>query len=156
MEKIKNVFISHHSKDEKNIEKLKSLLEKKGYQIKNSSIDSSKPNFAKNEEYVKRLLRMRIHWAGTFICLIGKETHERKWVDWEIEQANKKGKRIVGVYIKGAEEADVPQNFQKYGNALVAWESDKIIGAIEGQLNNWERPDGSERDPYFKPDRSEC
>lgn len=156
MEKIKNVFISHHSKDEKNIEKLKSLLEKKGYQIKNSSIDSSKPNFAKNEEYVKRLLRMRIHWAGTFICLIGKETHERKWVDWEIEQANKKGKRIVGVYIKGAEEADVPQNFQKYGNALVAWESDKIIGAIEGQLNNWERPDGSERDPDFKPDRSEC
>lgn len=156
MEKTKNVFISHHSKDEKNIEKFKSLLEKKGYQIKNSSIDSSKPNFAKNEEYVKRLLRMRIHWAGTFICLIGEETHEREWVDWEIEQANKKGKRIVGVYIKGAEEADVPQNFQKYGDALVTWESDKIIGAIEDQINNWERPDGSERDPYFKPDRSEC
>ncbi|MGD8782638.1 MAG: hypothetical protein PVH88_27245 [Ignavibacteria bacterium] len=57
MEKTKNVFISHHSKDEENIAKLKSLLEKKGYHIKNSSIDSSKPNFAKNEEYVRRLLR---------------------------------------------------------------------------------------------------
>ena len=115
MEKTKNVFISHYSKDEENIEKLRKLLADKGYNIKNSSVDSSKPNFAKNKEYVKRLLRMRIHWAGTFICLIGKETHKREWVDWEIEQANKKGKRIIGTYIKGAEEADVPQNLQKYG-----------------------------------------
>ena len=45
MEKTKNVFISHYSKDEKNIDKLKNLLSKKGYTIKNSSVDSSRPNF---------------------------------------------------------------------------------------------------------------
>ena len=156
MGKTKNVFISHYSKDEENIERLKSLLAEKGYQIKNSSVDSSKPNFANNPEYVKRLLRMRIHWAGTFICLIGPETHTRRWVDWEIDQANKKGKRIIGVYINGAAESNVPPNFQKYGDALVGWTTDNIIGAINGEINNFENPDGTERQPYYIPNRENC
>src|ERR1035437_5097644 len=98
MDKSKNVFISHYHKDDENIGKLKVLLSGKGYTIKNSSIDSTKPNQANNEEYIRRLIRMRINWAGTFICLIGPNTHTRPWVDWEIKQANKKGKRIVGVF----------------------------------------------------------
>ena len=118
MNKSKNVFISHYNKDEEHIKKLKELLRKKGYEIKNSSIDSTKPNQAKNEEYIRRLLRLRIHWSGTVIVLIGPRTHTREWVDWEIEQANKKGKRIVGVYIRGAGGSDVPQNLNLYGDAL--------------------------------------
>lgn len=153
--KEKNVFISHYGKDDEHIGKLKDLLSKKGYTIKNSSIDSTKPNRATNPEYIRRLLRLRIHWAGTFICLIGDKTHTREWVNWEIEQAAMKGKRIVGVYINGASEAEVPESFNLYGNALVGWTGDKIIEAIEGK-NNFEAPDGS---PRVSPDgtfRSTC
>ncbi|MCB0748179.1 MAG: TIR domain-containing protein [Ignavibacteriae bacterium] len=156
MDKTKNVFISHYSKDEKHIGRLKQILEKKGYHLKNSSIDSSKPNFAKNPEYVKRLLRMRIHWAGTFICLVGPKTHTREWVDWEIEQAHKKEKDIRGIYLKGAEESNVPDNFNKYGNSLVTWDTNKIIDSLEGKINNWEKPDGSPRDSYYKSIHGNC
>jgi len=156
MDKTKNVFVSHYNKDEENIGKLKSLLSVKGYTIKNASIDSTKPNRANNPEYIKRLLRMRIHWAGTFICLIGPETHTRKWVDWEIDQAFKKGKRIVGVYINGAKDSDVPENFEKYGDALVGWDSNRIISAIDGTLNNWETPTGESRVGHWSPYRSNC
>ncbi len=156
MEKTKNVFISHYSNDEENIDKLRNLISDKGYNIKNSSVDSSKPNFAKNPEYVKRLLRMRIQWAGTFICLIGPQTYTREWVDWEIDQANKKGKRIVGIYLNGASESNVPESFNKYGDALVGWTSEKIVGAIEGEINNFENPDGTQRKPYYEPNRKNC
>ena len=156
MDKTKNVFVSHYNKDEENIGKLKSLLSQKGYTIKNSSIDSTKPNRATNPEYIKRLLRMRIQWAGTFICLIGPNTHKREWVDWEIEQAFKKGKRIVGVFINGAKDTDVPENFQKYGDALVGWHSDRIINAIEGKINNWETTTGEERPPYWQGGHIVC
>jgi hypothetical protein len=98
---------------------------------------------------------MRIHWAGTFICLVGKDTHKREWVNWEIEQANKKGKRIVGTYIEGAEEANVPESLNKYGDALVKWNANRIISSIEGE-NYWENPDGKNREPHYKPKRSEC
>jgi hypothetical protein len=145
MDKTKNVFVSHYNKDEENIGRLKGLLAGKGYTLKNSSIDSTKRNNANSEEYIKSLLRPKINWAGTFVCLIGSETHNRKWVNWEIQQAEKKGKRIVGVYINGAKDSDVPANFEKYGDALVSWTSDKIIGAIEGHINNWETPTGDIR-----------
>ena len=65
---IKNVFISHYGQDEEHIVKLKKLLAKKDYQLRNSSIDSTKPNDAKNEEYIKyQLLKPGIKWAGTTI-----------------------------------------------------------------------------------------
>lgn len=156
METNKNVFISHYHKDEKNIHNMKELLSSKGYVIKNSSIDSTKPNEASNPDYIKQLLRDRISWAGKFICLIGPQTHERGWVDWEIEQAHKQGKDIIGVYIQGASDSDVPENFEKYGGPLVGWTSDKIIGALEGKIDNFENPDGSQRTSKWRPNRGKC
>jgi hypothetical protein len=64
-DKQKNVFISHYNKNDEHIQKLKNLLSTNNLQIKNSSIDSTKPNKASNEDYIKQLLRDRIKWAGT-------------------------------------------------------------------------------------------
>lgn len=156
MDKKMNVFVSHYNKDEEHIQKLKDLLKPKGYTLRNSSIDNTKPNQASNPEYIKSLLREGINWAGTTIVLIGPETHTREWVDWEIEQSNKQGNRIIGIYLNGASESDVPDNFEKYGDALVCWRSEKIIDALEGRLNNWEKPDGSLRERHWTVDRGTC
>ena len=149
MSKIKNVFISHYNKDEPHIQKFKNLMNKKGYQLRNASIDSTKPNKAKSPEYIKQLLRSRLTWSNTCVVLIGQKTHTRKWVNWEIEQASKKGNRIVGVYVNGASGADVPDNLNKYGHALVGWNSKNIVQTIEGE-NKWYEPDDSPRtsSPY--------
>ncbi|MET0106058.1 MAG: TIR domain-containing protein [Sedimenticola sp.] len=155
-DKQKNVFISHYGKDDEHVGGLKDLLAQKGYTLKNSSIDSTKPNQANNEDYIRQLLRSRIDWAGTTIVLIGPQTHTREWVDWEIEQSEKAGNRIVGVYIEGATDADVPESFEKFGDALVGWQSDRVIDAIEGTCNNWEKTDGSERESKWSAPRSTC
>ncbi len=152
----RNVFISHFNEDEENIGKLKTLLEKSGYTIKNSSIDSTKPNEASNPDYIKQLIRERIRWAGCLVVLIGPKTKTRPWVDYEIEQAHKQGKRIVGVFINGASNSDVPTNFERYANALVGWNTDRIISAIEGELINWENPDGTTRPSKWGIKREVC
>lgn len=155
--KFKNVFISHYNKDEEHIQNLKNLIENKGYRLRNNSIDSSRGNNANNEDYIKQLLRPRIERSGTTIVLIGPQTHTRWWVDWEIEQSMKKGNRIVGVYINGGGESDVPENFNKYGDALVGWTSDRIIDAIEGRINNMFKPDGvTPRESIWVSSRSNC
>lgn len=153
--KSKNVFISHHGKDEDHIGKLKALLESKGYQLKNSSIDGTKPNNAKNEEYVKSLLRPRIEWAGTVICLIGNETATREFVDWEVQHAAKEGKNIVGVFLHGASNSDIPESVDLYANSIVCWNSDKIINAIEGK-GDFENSDGSPRSTSGSVTRETC
>ncbi len=136
MIKIKNVFISHYNKDDQHIQKFKNLMSSKGYQLRNASIDSTKPNQAKNPDYIKKLLRSKLTWSHTCVVLIGLKTHTRHWVDWEIEQAYKKGNRIVGVYISGASGADVPKNLNKYGDALVGWNSKNIEAVLNGE-NKW-------------------
>jgi hypothetical protein len=148
--KRKHVFISHHHKDDAEVTKLTNLLKGRGYDIRNSSIRAKPSNQKRLDEkrvpeaVLRRLLRMKISWAGTTLVLVGKETHQRPWVNWEIEQAHKQGKRIIGVYQHGGTEADVPKNFAKYGSALVNWNSDSIINAMEGG-NNFTNPDGSAR-----------
>jgi hypothetical protein len=147
----KNVFVSHHHADDAEVDKLASLLSGKGYGIRNSSIRAKPANQRRLDqglvkpETIRRLLRMKISWAGTVVVLVGKETHSRPWVNWEIEQANKQGKRIVGIYVRGATEADKPASLEKYASAIVGWNSDSIIAALEGTENPFQNPDGSSR-----------
>lgn len=140
-----NVFIAHYGKDEEYIPRLKNLLKNRNYDIRDSSIVETEPNNAKDPDYIKTILRPQIAWAGTILVLIGPKTHERPWVDWEIEYAVSHGdKRIVGVYIPGATDSDTPKNLDKYGDACVAWNSEKLAKAIEGE-NIWHDTAGNPR-----------
>jgi hypothetical protein len=139
-----NLFISHYGGDEKYIERFKSLISN-NYDIRDSSLVESDPNNAKNEEYIKSILRGQIDWAGKVVVLIGPKTHEREWVDWEINYAANHGeKRVIGVYLPGATDSDLPIALDEFGYACVAWNSDKIIAALEGE-NIWEDSSGNRR-----------
>ena len=116
----KNVFISHHHKDDAQVDKLTNLLKDNGYSIRNSSIRAKPANQKRldrglvKDATIKRLLRMKMSWAGTAMVLVGKETHSRPWVNWEVKQAHKLGKNIVGVYERGLKDkVELPPRFRK-------------------------------------------
>ena len=150
MAETKNVFISHHHKDDADVDKLTNLLRKNGYNIRNSSIRAKPANQERldkelvKDAVIKRLLRMKISWASSVIVIVGKETHERPWVNWEIEQAHRQGKKIVGVYENGLKDkVDLPPTLEKYGTSqVVGWDSESIISAIEGKPS-FQNPDGT-------------
>lgn len=150
-DKVTNIFISHVHEDDEQVQGLKSLLKGKGYDVKDSSIDSSKPNEASNPDYIKsKILGPRIDWAGAMIVLISPDTHTSDWVNWEIENAFKKEKRIIGVWCQGAKDSDLPEAFEKYGDDLVGWQGDKIIDALNN-VDHWEGPEGNPRPPQNAP-----
>jgi len=158
----RHVFISHHHADDADVDALTSLLNRSGHDVRNSSIRAKPANQRRlerglvSDKTIKRLLRMKISWAGTVVVLIGKETHKRPWVEWEIEQANSQGKRIVGVYIRGMTEAGVPAALEKYASSIVGWSTDSIIGAIDGTNPSFQNPDGSTRDPVHGRESLDC
>ena len=153
----KNLFISHVHEDDDRLQGLKDLLRDNGYDIRDGSIDSSKPNDAQSPDYIwSEILLPRIRWAGTMLVLISPKTHESDWVEREIEAAHQQDKRIVGVYAQGGQESDLPENFQLYGDALVGWQADRIMDAVSGKVNNWYRPDGSELRAPRTIDRYSC
>ena len=158
----KNVFISHHHKDDKSVTDFTNLLAGKDYNIRNSSIRVNEKNKDRLEKkqiprkILERLLTMKMKWAGTVVVLIGSQTHSREWVNWEIEQAAKQGKRIIGVFMHGGKDADIPENLEKFGDGLVGWNSEKIIGALEGKDVGWCNSSGQPRTPVNNVKRIGC
>ncbi|MBS1687463.1 MAG: TIR domain-containing protein [Bacteroidetes bacterium] len=159
--KRRHLFISHHHEDDAEVTKLTSLLSSKGFDIRNSSVRMKPANQRKMDEkkvseaVIQRILRMKISWASTVVVLIGKDTHSRPWVNWEIDKANEQGKRIVGVFVRGGTEADIPSSLEKYASAIVGWNTDKIIDAIDGE-NNFQNPDGTNRLPPNSSQNVNC
>ena len=158
----KHVFISHHHRDDGQVDRLTSLMNRNGHDVRNSSIRAKPANQRRldkglvKDATIKRLLRMKMRWASTVVVLIGSKTHSRPWVDWEINKANEMGKRIVGVYVRGGTEAEVPKALEDYGSAIVNWNSKSIVDAVEGKNNSFEAPGGGEREPVHEPRTSSC
>lgn len=149
----RHVFISHHHADDAKVDQLTDLLRRDGNDVRNSSVRMKPANQRRmdegrvKDETIRRLLRMKISWATTVVVLIGNETHSRPWVNWEIEEAKRQGKRIVGVYAYGGTDAQKPEALEKYATTIVAWNTDSIVDAIEGGENRFENPDGAARPP---------
>lgn len=140
--KISNIFVSHYHSDSEHIEGMKNLMVKKNIQARDSSIyETKEKNNANSPDYIKSLIRPQIQWAGTVIALIGPKTSNSDWVNWELEYAAEKGKRIIGVFLNGATESDIPEALKANGDALVPWSADKISRAIDGE-DIWEGPGG--------------
>lgn len=138
-----NIFISHRHEDDHLVHELKSMLAGQGVAIRDSSITTETPNNAHNEDYIREILRDQIRWAGTVFVVVTPDTKNHEWVDWEIEFAESfPDKRIIGIWAPGASEGDEPQGLVDYADAMVHWDTQQIVDALEGK-DNWERPDGS-------------
>lgn len=154
-----NVFISHHGADDKHVQRLKKRLKDAGYNIRNSSIDSTKHRSVRpSDAVITRYLRKGISWAGTFICLIGEKTHTRPWVNYEIKNAHLQGKKIVGIFKHGCNNSvDLPEAFKMYGGPTIGWNSlDKLGEIMSGNNIPIENPDSTNRAPIYNIVRIKC
>ena len=138
----RNVFISHIHEDDPGLSDLKNLLKSGGMDVRDGSINSANPNNAKDENYIKyQVLAPRIQWCSVLIVYISPETHTSQYVNWEIEYAHQLGKQIVGVWEQNAKGCTIPEALENYHDAIVGWNSQRIIDAIEGKLKTSEGPD---------------
>ena len=148
----RNIFISHIHEDDDGLGMLKDLLKSNGMTPRDYSINADNPNNAHDENYIKsRILGPRILQSSTLVVYISPDTKGSQWVDWEIEYAQKNDKRIVGVWAHGDNGCDVPDSLKKYADAVVGWRGNRIIDAIEGRINDWQDPDGTQQPPQTIP-----
>ena len=152
----KNVFISHVHEDDPGLAKLKDLLKDNGMVARDYSISSDNPNNARNDDYIKgQILGPRIRQSGVFIVYVSSETKDSDWVNWEIEYGHKNNKRIVGVWAHGEKDSDLPDGFEQYGDAMVGWQGNRIIDAINGKLDGFFEAGGEQIKPRDIP-RHNC
>lgn len=158
----RHLFISHRFVDDSSVTNLTNMLSQSGWDIRNSSVRLRQANEQRRlrgeipERALQRLLRMKVSWAQTVVVVVGKTTHQSKWVDYEIQQANKQGKRIVGIYARGEQDAELPESLEKYASSIVAWNTKSIREAIDEGEVKFETPDGNIRPPTNEVPRRNC
>ena len=152
----RNVFISHIHENDEGLTDLKNLVARHGLTCRDASITKGKFNEAHNEDYIKyQILAPRINWCSVLAVYISPETKNSDFVAWEIEYAHKQGKRIVGVWERGAKDCELPEALNRYADSVVGWNGESIVDAINGDSNDWHRLDGSGHD-YRRIKRYSC
>lgn len=146
-DKTLNVFISHIHEDDSKLKELKNLLKRTDIEARDYSINSDKPNQAKSEAYIKsEILAPQINQCSVLVVYISQDTKDSKYVNWEIEYAAKKGKRVVGVWGYGEKDCEIPEALDEYRDALAGWNGDSIEKAIiHGDNSIQENQDGTSR-----------
>lgn len=149
MQDIRNVFISHIHDDDEGVVRIKEIVKRHGMTVRNGSITADKFNNATNEDYIKyQILAPRVNWASVLAVYVSPETKNSWWVDWEIEYAYKQGKRIVGVWGWGEKGCDLPETLDRYADAVVGWNGESIVSAIDGTFNGRSRIHSAKRSSF--------
>ena len=82
-------------------------------QIRNMGKISDDSTFSDNDwetvrsnspDVIKKWIENQMKMRSCVVVLIGEYTQGRKWINYEIEQAWKAGKGIVGIYIHGLKD----------------------------------------------------
>jgi hypothetical protein len=55
---------------------------------------------SKDADYIKTKIKPKIEASSHLLCIVGKETHKSKWIDWEIRTAVNLKKKLIGVKIE--------------------------------------------------------
>ena len=107
-------------------------------QAKNANIDLEFDDYSikvpinsDNASYVKSQIRNKIDGVSVTLCLIGRNTHNSDWVDWEIEESNDMGKGIVGVRLHSDSSDRIPNALSDADAEIVDWNIADIMTAIE-------------------------
>jgi hypothetical protein len=133
----RRIFVPHVHEDDEHVDKLRQFLNRSGREADVSAIDSSSPNNANNPDYImSEYIRPKVEWCEAIVVLISPHTQDSDWVDKEIDLAHRLERRVIGVWIPGSEGCPIPQGLQDYANAIVEWNDESILGAIDGTINN--------------------
>lgn len=130
------IFVPHIHEDDEYVGELREMLNRHGREADVSAIDSTCPNNAHDHDYImSKYIRPKVEWCEAIVVLISPETQESTWVDEEIELAKELGRAIIGVYLPGAEGCPLPEGLEDYAHAVVAYDEQQILGALDGAIN---------------------
>lgn len=125
----RNLFISHawaYSSDyEKIVEWLKSGA---NFSWKNFSVPSHDSLPDKTTSGLKAGMSRQIAPAQGVIIIAGMYASHSAWIDYEIDEAVRMGKVIIGVIPWGQER--IPVKIQNTAKVMVGWNSQSVIDAI--------------------------
>jgi len=122
----KRVFLSFVEEDKEKVAGLRLLAANPNYDLEFYDESVRVPIDSRDAEYVQRRIREKINRTSVTVCLISEKTHTSKWVDWELEESEKKGNFIIAMALKGVERAVLPKLIKQKNLTFQAWDPNHL------------------------------
>lgn len=127
----RRVFISYEGSDR---------MKAKGFRLLrwNNNVDVDfhdrhllDPVDSTSDQYIRRCINDELDGTSTTVVIVGENTDQSDWVDYEIERSIEKGNGLVAVKLPGVGDDKVPDRLQEAGGEVVEWEPSEFSDAIE-------------------------
>ena len=125
--RVRNVFISFHVDDESQVNLLRSQAKGENFDIEFRDYSIKEPF----DEAWRTNCRERIAQTSMLICMIGSGTAERPAVNWEIEEAYRQGKQVIGVRIYRDRNDPIPKPLVEHKALVVNWDLKEISTLLD-------------------------
>jgi len=129
-----HIFISHAWGYSSHYETIKNWINNDRYLSSNwsdYSIPVYNPVDAHSKRELKQKITNKINLSNVVIILAGMYATHSEWIDYEIDEAVRLGKYIIGVRPWGQER--MPVKIQSNANVMVGWNSSSVIAAIKSK-----------------------
>ena len=83
------------------------------------------------EEKWKSHVRTKISQTSAVIVGIGKKTHSSKAIDWEIREAHRQGKKVIGVRLQSDQNHKIPSALKEHGDRVINWKAENITKELD-------------------------
>lgn len=123
----RNVFISFDVDDEGMVNLLRSQAKDERFPFAFRDYSVKEPF----ESAWKSKVSDRIAQTSAVVIAIGKNTHESKAVDWEIREAHRQGKKVIGVRLHRDKNHTVPQAIREHGDEIINWDTKKMRDKLD-------------------------
>lgn len=134
MVKIYKVYVCHSWSHVDDLEKLRELLNERGYfNIEFKEHSPQEPINSLNAAYVKQRLKKSILESDIVIGLAGIYSSHSDWITWELDMALLNSIPIIGVIPKN--QVRVSQTVSTRSIINVEWNAESIVSAIRLYAN---------------------
>lgn len=96
------------------------------------------PFNSENADYIKQGIRERIKQSSVTLVMASNTTYESEWVNWEIEESIRLGKRVVVVNTNKEGSIQMPNSVEQHRDKVevVGWKHQEIMDAINRAASN--------------------
>lgn len=137
---VEKIFISYLKKNKDKIEELRKVVSNlSSYNLIGFLLDQDSQNW--DEELFQSELKEKIKLSSMIVVFIDENTEKNTLIKWEILEANRLGKKIIGIFLPSQNKLEIPPELKKYGDALISWNSNSILATFKGD-NLWQNQQG--------------
>lgn len=129
MSKRYHIFISHAWKYDEHYKTVVQWLDNSGILYSNYSVPQHDPVDANNDFNLKIALINQIAPSSIVLIIAGMYAAYSKWIEYEINEAVRMGKTIVGIEPWGQQR--IPAIILNNSTTTVGWNSNSVINAIK-------------------------